>query len=513
MIKVFSSHQKLKACGINKQTWSGLGKKSHDLDHTTFLLFQKELFARWNDFATGRYWSTVLPEIHVYSYGVNQAISYDDPDSLDVITEDLNRQYDLSSISTLSFAIATQVSLTQVDHSGSHSRALLASMEQIWNQYNSQKVSRSHLRTFRILLSPKSCNFQSETLSEFYRNAIRSIIKKVEDDNEKVDSIVPPLDFVSFQGYSFFQKQVHSDFLLGQINYAGAHCISKDHLQGVNLNKLHKLRENTAVHRPIAIVNEGLTVLGSGDPIPFRFEPVITISLHSLNEDNRTFEYIVDEIIKPLLDLWHENHIYTQILLPFDISVIISLSMTYKQTFLGVARDFTKLFQTLLQGIIEREMPSQDDIQYLIYMESISILERLIIWILTGDESIQPIHLYKALGLLNNALCHGWPGIDQDILDLDTFQIKLTNWPMNGDQRYFSQIPALKKHYDMHTANTQQIILSCLVLPSKNTNTSAGYMEALRHIFKHFFIPVRYRFRGQPSGFCGREILVILFHS
>ena len=320
MVEVFSSHQGLKACGINKQTWSGLGKKSHDLDHKTFLLFQKELFARWNSFATGQYWSTVLPEIHVYSYGANQAISYNDPDSLDAITEDLNRQYDPSNISTLSFAIATQISLTQVESSGSHPHALLASTEQIFNQYNSQKASHSRLRTFPILLSPKACNFQSETLPEFYKDAIRSIIKKVEGDNKEVDSVVPPLDFVSFQGYSFFQKQMHSDFLLGQTNYAGAHCISEDHLQGVNLNKLHKLRESTAVHRPIVIVNEGLTVLGSGDPIPFRFEPVITISLHSLNKDNRTFEYIIYEIIKPLLDLWHNNEIQ-QILLPFDISV------------------------------------------------------------------------------------------------------------------------------------------------------------------------------------------------
>ena len=134
-------------------------------------------------------------------------------------------------------------------------------------------------------------------------------------------------------------------------------------------------------------------------------------------------------------------------------------------------------------------MPPQDDIQYLIHTESISILERVIVWILTGDLAIQPTRLYKTLGLLDNSLRRGWPGIYQDVLDLDTFQVKVANWPMNGDQSYFSQIPALKKHYDMHTATIQQISLSCLVLSSKNTNTSAGCMEALRHVFKHFFIP------------------------
>ena len=72
-------------------------------------------------------------------------------------------------------------------------------------------------------------------------------------------------------------------------------------------------------------INEGLAVLGSGGPIPFRLEPVITISMDSLNKDNRTFEYIVEKIIKPLLDLWHGNHIHicTQLLLPFDVSVFL----------------------------------------------------------------------------------------------------------------------------------------------------------------------------------------------
>lgn len=338
MIKIFSSVRELKACGINKETWSGLGKKSHDLDHKNFEIFQRELFARWKDeFVAGHeigYWTTVLPEIHVYSYGTNQAISYDSRnprDSLDAITEDLKRLYDPSTISTLSFALATEVSLIQVDPSidggdgqgKCHPRALLAATEEVYNQYNGQKASRSGLRTFPVLLSPKACNFQSATLPEFYRKLIRSIVIEIEEDNDKINSAAPPLDFVSFQGYSFFQKQVHSDFRLGETNYVAAHCFPEGDLGGVNLNRLRKLRNDTVIHRPIAIVNEGLAVLGSGDPIPFRFEPVVTISLRALDKDHRTFEYIVDNILKPLLDLWHGNHawICTRLLLPFDVSV------------------------------------------------------------------------------------------------------------------------------------------------------------------------------------------------
>lgn len=85
---------------------------------------------------------------------------------------------------------------------------------------------------------------------------MEGIIKSVEDDNQEVVSGVPPLDFVSFQGYSCLQKQTHSDFVLAQTNYAGGHGISKDRLQGANLKKLEKLRENTAEHRPILNVVE-----------------------------------------------------------------------------------------------------------------------------------------------------------------------------------------------------------------------------------------------------------------
>jgi hypothetical protein len=113
----------------------------------------------------------------------------------------------------------------------------------------------------------------------------------------------------------------------------------------------------------------------------------------------------------------------------------------------------------------------------------------VIVWILTGDTSIQPTRLYKAVGLLENSLRRGWPGLDQGALDLNTFEVNVANWPMNGNQPYFSQIPALKKHFGVQTANAQQVILACLVLPSKDTDTTAGCAAALQDIFKHFFIP------------------------
>jgi hypothetical protein len=508
MIDIFSSVRELKACGINKETWSGLRKNSHDLDHKSFEIFQIEFFARWKDeFVAGHQtqgWTSMIPEIHIYSYGTNQALSYNSRnprESLDAITEDLKRQYDPSSIRTLSFAIATQVSLIQVDPRDDHvhgrgkyyPRALLASTEEVYNQYNSQKPSHSCLRTFPLLLSPKVCNFQSATLPKFYNDLVHCIVTQVKVDNNEINSVEPPLDFVSFQGYSFLQKQVHADFRIGETNYAGAHCISEQNVQGVNLTKLRKLREGTSIHRPIAIVNEGLAVLGSGDPIPFRFEPVVSISLCSLKKSNRTFEYIVANIIRPLLDIWHRNHLYicTQILLPFDVSVspFSDFSVTYTQTFLGVAADFTKLSHTLLQGIIEIDLPPQNDIRYLGYTESISILERVIVWILTGDLSIQPKRLYRVIGLLSNSLRRGWPGINQDILDLDTFHVKVTSWPMNGEEPYFSQIAALKHHFGVYTANAQQITLACLVLPAKDTSTHDGCSQALRNIFKNCFMP------------------------
>jgi hypothetical protein len=336
MIEIFTSVHELRAYGVNKQTWSGLSTKSVDLDHKSFRQFQKEVFLRWNDFAKGQphYWSTVLPEIHVYSYGANQSLDYNpnEPNqSLDPIIEDLERQYIAANISTFTFAIASEIFLDQLDHSvvgddgfsRSYPRALLASTEQVYNQYDTQKPSRSNYRSFPFLFSPKISNFQSETLPRFYKDFVEGIIKSVEDDNQEVVSGVPPLDFVSFQGYSCLQKQTHSDFVLAQTNYAGGHCISKDRLQGANLKKLKKLRDNTAEHRPILNVVEGLNCAGLGGPIAFRFEPVITVSLTSLNKKNRNFEYIVSRIIKPLMDAWKNTYLCVceKILLPFEISV------------------------------------------------------------------------------------------------------------------------------------------------------------------------------------------------
>ena len=135
------------------------------------------------------------------------------------------------------------------------------------------------------------------------------------------------------------------------------------------------------------------------------------------------------------------------------------------------------------------EMYPEENICYLAHTESISILERVILWAFTGERSKLPSRLLDRVGMFRNMMRHGWPAINRDILDLDTFHIKVNGWPMDRDIPYFSQTAALKKHFGDHTANTQRTSLTMLVLPPQYMHTVGGCMNALKDVFSDFYVP------------------------
>lgn len=158
--------------------------------------------------------------------------------------------------------------------------------------------------------------------------------------------------------------------------------------------------------------------------------------------------------------------------------------------------DMLKLFSTALHGIIEQEMPAQEDPRYLGYTEGVSVLERLAVEIVTGNTSRRPINLYRHLCLLPNLERRGWPWINPDRLNLQTFEADMSHWPRKRDGKpYYSQIPVLRYHYNRHIADSQEVALSSLVLPY-NADSRDGCVEALRGIIdmsmirelRHFWV-------------------------
>jgi hypothetical protein len=135
------------------------------------------------------------------------------------------------------------------------------------------------------------------------------------------------------------------------------------------------------------------------------------------------------------------------------------------------------------------KMYPEENTHYLAQTESISILERVILWAFTGDRSKLPSRLLDHIGMFRNMMRHGWPAINRDVLDLDTFHIQLKGWPMDRDIPYFSQIAALKKHFGENTANAQRTSLATLVLPPQYMHTVDGCIDALKGVFNDFYVP------------------------
>src|SRR5208282_1441891 len=338
MIQIFTKFELLIRLGVNQQSWSLLNqfKKSVDLDSSAFSLFQREFFDGWKYFAnsSSKYWINMIPQIHVYTYGGNQLVfpTCQSTYAYQYIIDDFNQNYNAKNVSTISFAIASQLSVSkhypgETDKHGNDygvDLSLLASTEVVVGQYSSNK-SQSGLRIFPTVFSPVVCNWQSSTIPKFYRDLTRQIVEKIELDNANIGAEYP-LSFLSFQGYSTIQKQTHPDsssFILGQSNYAAGHCISGKRLNGNNGRHLTEIQKMTASRHPLKCIEQGVKTVQDSGPIPYRFEPIISICLLSLRPENRNFEYIVREIIGPLLDIWHDNArtIGTGLLLPFNKSV------------------------------------------------------------------------------------------------------------------------------------------------------------------------------------------------
>jgi hypothetical protein len=151
--------------------------------------------------------------------------------------------------------------------------------------------------------------------------------------------------------------------------------------------------------------------------------------------------------------------------------------------------DMIKLLGAALHGIIEQELPSQDDPRYVGYTEAVSVLERLAVETVTGNRSIRPVNLYRHVGLLPSLERRGWPLINQEQLNLQTFEVEMSNWPRKRDGKpYYSQIPVLRYHYNSHIADSQEVALSSLVLPH-NADTRDGCVEALRRVVEMSMIP------------------------
>jgi hypothetical protein len=142
-----------------------------------------------------------------------------------------------------------------------------------------------------------------------------------------------------------------------------------------------------------------------------------------------------------------------------------------------------------LHGVIEQELPSQDDPRYVGYTEGVSILERLAVETVTGNRSNRPLNLYRHVGLLPSLERRGWPWINPERLNLQTFEIDMSNWPRKRDGKlYYSQIPVLRYHYNNHIADSQEVTLSCLVLPY-SAETRDSCIEALRKVVEMYMIP------------------------
>ena len=157
IVHLFETSPILFSHGINRHSVTLHNYSQHQwhltLNHWN--TFQSLLFESWRSYwdqKGPKLWNQVLPTIHLVDYGSNQGIDFPNigshPSNVRYITESFGFLCDIKNVRTISFAIASQVSVTQ-DRLGHEPTpiALLAHSQKVRAQYTMGQASMN-LRTF-----------------------------------------------------------------------------------------------------------------------------------------------------------------------------------------------------------------------------------------------------------------------------------------------------------------------------------------------------------------------------
>src|SRR5205814_3574800 len=277
-IHIFETSSVLSKYGINCENLNmrTLRQTYKDMTMSDWTIFQSELFNNWQSYFTEHglwtFWQHVIPTIHLLEYGGNLSIELSENSSdISLLTDSLSSIFDAENLYSISFAIASEVSVEFVNEIGEWEHlALLASANAVSKQYHQPK---KHSTIYPVAFSSDACCWQSSVPPIFYRtfeHELQSIYSDIEA------SIIT---CNSFQGYCTLDKQVRptpADFPYGHSLYTGAYCIPESLIPKKFKEKYSKCITAASTHAPIQKFRRSIQVSEDTNNCNFRYEPVFT---------------------------------------------------------------------------------------------------------------------------------------------------------------------------------------------------------------------------------------------
>lgn len=326
------------------------------------------------------------------------------------------------------------------------------------------------------------------------------------------------------QGYSLLKQTArHRErlFKLARGYYTASLCAPKK-LKKVLNDKLIAIWRDVEEGAPFAQFLAALDTSTFNERLGSRFEPVISVNFELLKPENRNFGYVCKKIIlrtmrwtkdaRALYSNWFKMYTPEVGAFSFMLPALIPIQITLmvQKIFPGVLRDFSYIFRTALEGMIRFWRANKHHLG-LIGSEATSTLERLSVFMFTGNTAKLPTRVWKWLGLYNSLERHGWPFIMPGRIDFmripdpKTRSLWLTGAPdgsLGSGTLVLTHLSSVKYHFGEAATVAREAQMTMLTHLEVTSVENAIHM--LRMIIRRFMIPefrdlVTPSFREQQS--------------
>ena len=270
------------------------------------------------------FWYDHLPTFHAYDYGQDVELESHrgtDRQRTHCIAEQLESLYNIINADAFSCALATNLSCNREEED----IPLLGNREAIEEQYPT-RADRCGFTFYPLGLSPRTGNFQARKPPKLLMSEVfEPIIERTKAANGG-DVVLPG----AMQGYSLIKQVVrHSpaDFLLNKGFFQVSLCLSASRASKRNLNQKNKIvkwvnLKATPANRPLTREVKRLGEAIEQKKFGYRMEVIINFRIADMAPDNRSFNYIVQQGLNPLMQFWRsKTREHSPLLLCFEPKV------------------------------------------------------------------------------------------------------------------------------------------------------------------------------------------------
>lgn len=403
---------------------------------------------------------------------------------------ELDSRYDLTSISTISYALAAN--LHCVEGPGpreGHVACMLADRNELAREYCDNK----EYTFFPLGFHPAYGNISSASPPFFLlHNQLNAMKRRMCEENDGAEVVT----FGHFQAYNSGIKQSirdrPDDLLAAQGQATAALTIPAE-----EAGKSAKIRakqtcllghlngnatpENPEASTPFAREKQLIDRAIENMEFGFRMEQVVSVDVERLAPEHRNSYFLLRPVSRLISFYLHKKDAYIGILRRFPPAI-----------FPRVLSSLSRMFELIVEEMQQRHTQQGGQGLGLALSEGIAALDRLGKYCFTGNPRVLPRKVFALTGSLEGLNKGGWPYINPDILDMrpDEGRIHIGQWPrMNDGRPVLMHTASLAFHYGEEVASNRHSQLWFSRMGGLSISCRTEMNEFLERLLEELFIP------------------------